>query len=75
MKIEYPIAHTFAGVEVTNLFTFYDNGEEYTAMKIASVKDASGARYNAVDMTDGMLLTFDDDDPVHFLEGSYVVKR
>lgn len=44
-------------------------------MKIANVNGASGAKYNAVDMADGLLLRFDDDNPVCFLEGSFVVKR
>lgn len=75
MKIVYPHAHTFAEVEVTNLFTFCYGDKECTAMKIANVKDEIGAKYNAVDMADGLLLRFGDNDPVCFLEGSYVVKR
>jgi hypothetical protein len=75
MRIAYPVAHTFAEVGVTDLFTFWDDDKECTAMKIAKVNGASGAKYNAVDMADGLLLRFDDDDPVCFLEGSYVVKR
>lgn len=75
MKIVYPHAHTFAEVEVTNLFTFCYGDEEYTAMKIANVNDETGTKYNAVDMADGLLLRFGDNDPVCFLEGSYVVKR
>ena len=74
MKFIYPV-HTFAEVGVTNLFAFFDDDKECTAMKIANVNGASGAKYNAVDMADGLLLRFDDDDPVCFLEGSYVVKR
>lgn len=74
MKFVYPV-HTFAEVEVTNLFTFFDDDKECNAMKIANVNGASGAKYNAVDMADGLLLRFDDDDPVCFLEGSFVVKR
>lgn len=74
MKFIYPV-HTFAEVEVTNLFTFFDDDKECTAMKIANVNGASGAKYNAVDMEDGLLLRFDDDSPVCFLEGSFVVKR
>lgn len=75
MKIVYPAAHTFAEVEVTNLFTFYYGDKECTAMRIADVNGASGAKYNAVDMADGLLLRFGDNDPVCFLEGSFVVKR
>lgn len=75
MKIVYPHAHTFAEVEVTNLFTFCYGGKECTAMKIANVNDETGTKYNAVDMADGLLLRFGDNDPVCFLEGSYVVKR
>ena len=69
MKFIYPV-HTFAEVEVTNLFTFLDDDKERTAMKI------NGERgYNAVDIANGLLLRFGDNDPVCFLEGSYVVKR
>lgn len=75
MKIVYPHAHTFAEVEVTNLFTFSYGDKECTAMKIANVNDETGAKYNAVDMADGLLLRFGDNDPVCFLEGSFVVKR
>lgn len=75
MKIVYPAAHTFAEVEVTNLFTFSYGDKECTAMKIADVNGASGAKYNAVDMEDGLLLRFGDNDPVRFLDGSFVVKR
>ena len=75
MKIVYPVVHTFAEVEVTNLFTFSYGDKECTAMKIADVNGASGAKYNAVDIADGLLLRFDDDNPVCFLEGSFVVKR
>lgn len=75
MKIVYPHAHTFAEVEVTNLFTFCYGDKECTAMKIANVNDETGAKYNAVDMADGLLLRFGDNDPVCLLEGSYVVKR
>lgn len=74
MKFIYPV-HTFAEVGVTNLFTFWDDDKECIAMKIANVNGASGAKYNAVDMADGLLLRFDDDNPVCFLEGSFVVKR
>lgn len=74
MKFVYPV-HTFAEVEVTNLFTFFDDDNECTAMKIENVNCESGEKYNAVDMADGLLLRFDDDDPVCFLEGSFVVKR
>ena len=74
MKFIYPV-HTFAEVGVTNLFTFFDDDKECTAMKIANVNGASGAKYNAVDMADGLLLRFDDDNPVCFLEGSFVAKR
>ena len=70
MKIVYPHAHTFAEVEVTNLFTFCYGDKECTAMKI---NGESG--YNAVDMANGLLLKFGDNDPVCFLEGSFVVKR
>ena len=70
MKIVYPVSHTFAEVEVTNLFTFSYGDKEYTAMKI------NGERgYNAVDMANGLLLRFGYNDPVCFLEGSFVVKR
>lgn len=75
MKIVYPHAHTFAEVGVTNLFTFCYGDKECTAMKIANVNDETGTKYNAVDMADGLLLRFGDNDPVCFLEGSYVVKR
>lgn len=75
MKIVYPHAHTFAEVEVTNLFTFSYGDKECTAMKIANVNDETGAKYNAVDMADGLLLRFGDNYPVCLLEGSYVVKR
>ena len=74
MKFIYPV-HTFAEVGVTNLFTFFDDDKECTATQIANVNGASGAKYNAVDMADGLLLRFDDDNPVCFLEGSFVVKR
>ena len=75
MKIVYPHAHTFAEVEVTNLFTFSCGDKECTAMKIANVNGESGAKYNAVDMANGLLLKFGDNDPVCFLDGSFVVKR
>ena len=75
MKIVYPAAHTFAEVGVTNLFTFFDDDKECTAMKIANVNGESGAKYNAVDMANGLLLKFGDNDPVCFLDGSFVVKR
>ena len=75
MKIVYTHAHTFAEVGVTNLFTFFDDDKECTAMKIANVNGESGAKYNAVDMANGLLLRFGDNDPVCFLDGSYVVKR
>lgn len=74
MKFIYPV-HTFAEVGVTNLFTFFDDDKECTAMKIANVNGASGAKYNAVDMENGLLLRFGDNDPVCFLDGSFVVKR
>lgn len=75
MKIVYSHAHTFAEVEVTNLFTFSYGEKECTAMKIANVNGESGAKYNAVDMANGLLLRFGDNDPVCFLDGSFVVKR
>ena len=75
MKIVYSYAHTFAEVEVTNLFTFSYGEKECTAMKIANVNGESGAKYNAVDMANGLLLRFGDNDPVCFLDGSFVVKR
>ena len=74
MKFIYPV-HTFAEVGVTNLFTFFDDDKECTAMKIANVNGASGGKYNAVDMANGLLLKFGDNDPVCFLDGSFVVKR
>ena len=75
MKIVYSVAHTFAEVDLTNLFTFSYGEKECTAMKIANVNGESGAKYNAVDMANGLLLRFGNNDPVCFLEGSFVVKR
>ena len=53
----------------------YDNGTaNVVAMKIKPSTKGETV-YNAVDMADGLLLRFGDNDPVCFLEGSFVVKR
>lgn len=76
MRVKYPDEKTFSQIKVTDMFSFEDCNQRYTALKTSPFYSEDGCEmYNAIDVEDGQFLTFDDNDRVTVLDGYFVVGK